>query len=162
MIDERIERKVFELSTYLPHDNIFAISGRGYDIAIENGEVVMTNELDTALFIAIECHKRATADLIQDPIFRRGHFSNLIFDDGFQIGSLKWYYTEQAKITNETQESLQFTLQESLSFFVTDGLIQNFNVEVLRVPQFIDRLEINITLTLNDARTKQYQLFTKQ
>ena len=69
-----------------------------WDIDFLNGDIEMTNGLDTALYLSVLAEKRASLSQVSESTLRRGHFAN-DFNDiiGYQVGCLLWLYAKQAK-----------------------------------------------------------------
>ena len=82
-----------------------------WDLDIENGDIAKTDSLDTAIYMSVFCEKRANQ--LSEPTLRRGHFTNQFnLITGYEVGSLLWFYTEQAK---QTDSNLSLIVCASLS-----------------------------------------------
>ena len=96
---------------------------KGYwDLNIENGDLAKTDSLDTAIYMSVFCEKRA--EKINNQMNKRGHFTNQFSPvSGYQVGSLLWLYTEQARNTDANLSLIQSSIKDGLkdrqSFFVT-------------------------------------------
>lgn len=130
---------------------------KGYwDIDTENGDFVKTDSLDTALYMSVFCEKRANQ--VSEPSLRRGHFTNQFSRvTGYEIGSLFWLYTSQAKNTTANLTLLENTVNDGLRWLVDDAIISKVNVSATKSSTQIN-LEIGLINKLQ-SNSKYYNLF---
>lgn len=125
-----------------------------WDLDIENGDFARTDSLDTAVYMSILCERRATT--LSEPTLSRGHFSNQFNQvAGFEIGSLFWLYTNQAKNINTSL--IEGAIKDGLRWFIDDEIISKANVKATKKDTTVD-LEINL-INKNQANSKYYNLF---
>lgn len=99
-------------------------SDGNFDIDFANGDFEMTSGLDTAVYLSTFAEKRASASQVSEPSLRRGHFTNEFSDvEGYEVGSLFWLYTEQAKNTASNMTLLEGTVTEGLKWMIDDKII---------------------------------------
>jgi phage gp46-like protein len=129
----------------------------GWYIDFEYGDIALTNGLDTALYMSIFCQVRALAEEISDPLKRRGHFTNIFSDvEGYEVGSKMWLYTERVANTERNAELIKNACKDGLQWLITDNIIKNFKVEVLRKSS---QIQINIELKITDEETLYREAF---
>ena len=132
---------------------------KGYwDLSVENGDIAKTDSLDTAVYMSVFCEKRS--DKVSEPTLRRGHFTNQFNKvAGYQIGSLLWFYTNQAKQTESNLASIEKTVNDGLRWFVEDGIMSKTNVKAKKSDTVI---EIGVDLIGKlQVNSKYYNLFIK-
>lgn len=129
----------------------------GYDVDFENGDLAICQDLTTAIYMSIFCEKRADESLIATADLRRGHFTNDFYT--IEIGSLFWYYTEQAKATEVNLEELQESIKEGLNWLIDNNYASDIDVLVL-----IDKnnssqydIEINVTNYFDSTKKNDYK-----
>jgi len=127
-----------------------------WDLDIENGDLAKTDSLDTAIYMSVFCEKRA--EKISDPMNRRGHFTNQFAPvSGYQVGSLLWLYTEQAKNTDSNLSLIQSSVRDGLKWLIDDKIISKINVSTTKKES-----SVNIDIELINQRqsnSKYYNLF---
>jgi phage gp46-like protein len=127
-----------------------------WDLDIENGDLAKTDSLDTAIYMSVFCEKRA--EKISDPMNRRGHFTNQFVPvSGYQVGSLLWLYTEQAKNTDSNLSLIQSSVRDGLKWLIDDKIISKINVSTTKKES-----SVNIDIELINQRqsnSKYYNLF---
>lgn len=130
---------------------------KGYwDLDIENGDFAKTNSLDTALYMSVFCEKRANQ--LSEPTLRRGHFTNQFSRvSGYEIGSLFWLYTSQAKNTMANLTLLENAVNEGLRWLIDDAIISKTNIKATKLNTQIN-LEIELINKLQ-SNSKYYNLF---
>ena len=124
-----------------------------YDIDFANGDFELTNGLDTALYLSVFAEKRASPSQVSEPSLRRGHFTNEFSDvEGYQVGSLFWLYTEQAKNTASNMTLLEGAVLEGLRWMIEDKIISKTivsgtrsNVSITLDIELINQLQKNST-----------------
>ena len=132
---------------------------KGYfDIDFESGDFAKTDSLDTAIFMSVFCEKRA--EQLNDPTQRRGHLTNLFSEvSGYEVGSLLWLYTEQAKNTTQNLSQVESAVNSGLQWMIDDKIISNVKVKASKT---INQISIQIDL-INKLQnvSKYYNLFAK-
>lgn len=128
-----------------------------WDIDFENGDIALTNGLDTALYMSIFCHARATADEVADVLQRRGHVSDIFNNvQGRQVGSKVWRYTEKIVNTEQNAELIKIACKDGIQWLVDDNIIESFNIDITRA---ISQIEIDITLKITKTESLYTQAF---
>lgn len=130
---------------------------KGYfDFSIENGDFAKTDSLDTAVYMSVFCEKRT--DKISEPTLRRGHFTNEFSTiTGYQVGSLFWFYVEQAKQTDINLSLIESAIADGLKWLIDDTIISKTTVKATRKN---DQLAIDVNLINQlQSSSKYYNLF---
>jgi phage gp46-like protein len=129
-----------------------------FDIDFENGDIALTDGLDTALYMSVFCEQRALSTEVSDPLQRRGHFTNDFSDiDGYEVGSKFWLYTARATNTERNAELLQKTVREDgLQWMIDDAIVKDVAIDITRVS---DKVTLDIKLTTIQDDTLYYQTF---
>jgi len=130
---------------------------KGYfDFSIENGDFAKTDSLDTAVYMSVFCEKRT--DKISEPTLRRGHFTNEFSPiTGYQVGSLFWFYVEQAKQTDINLSLIESAIADGLKWLIDDTIISKTTVKATRKN---DQLAIDVNLINQlQSSSKYYNLF---
>lgn len=130
---------------------------KGYwDIDIENGDFAKTDSLDTALYMSVFCERRSNQ--VSEPTLRRGHFTNQFSRrSGYEVGSLFWLYTSQAKNTTKNLTLLENAVTEGLRWLIDDAIISKTNIKATKTNTQIN-LEIELINKLQ-SNSKYYNLF---
>lgn len=130
-----------------------------YDISFENGDFKLVDDLETALLMSIYFKQRASDDQVHVPQYRQGHFTDVFnADSNYEVGSLAWYFTEQAKITEENISLLEDTIKnDGLQWLIDDNIVDDISVNA-------EISNNNITLEIalkprNEQNSKYYQIF---
>jgi phage gp46-like protein len=122
-----------------------------WDIDFQNGDIHLTDSLDTALYMSIFCETRAKANEIANALDRRGHFSNIFNEvEGYEIGSKFWLYTERARNTQQNAELIKMACSSGLQWLIDDNVIQGFKIDVM---QKTTQIQLNITLEISPTET---------
>ena len=133
-------------------------SSGNWDIDFANGDFELTNGLDTAIYMSVFCEKRASASQVSDPTSRRGHFTNdFNAVDGYEIGSLLWLYTTQAKNTESNLKLIEGDVYEGLKWMIEDEIISKIEVSATKSGSGIN-LEVGLINKLQKD-SKYYNLF---
>jgi len=130
---------------------------KGYwDLDIENGDFAITDSLDTAIYMSVFCEKRA--EKISNQMNKRGHFTNQFAPvSGYQVGSLLWLYTEQAKNTDSNLSLIQSSVKDGLKWLIDDKIISKIDVSANKT-----ETGVNIEIALineKQSNSKYYNLF---
>ena len=128
-----------------------------WDIDFQGGDIAKTYTFDTALYMSIFCEVRAKSWEIQNPLNRRGHFTNEFSEvEGYEVGSKLWLFTGRARNTAQNAEQIKTACQDGLAWLVQDRIIKNYTVEVIRN---ISQIQINIELQISETETLYKQAF---
>ena len=104
-------------------------SNGDWDINFTNGDFEMTEGLDTALYLSVFSNKRASASQVTESILRRGHFTNEFSQvAGYEVGSLLWLYTEQAKNTSNILSLIEGSVYDGLKWMIEDKIISKIDI----------------------------------
>ena len=107
--------------------------------------------------MSIFCEVRAKSWEIQNPLNRRGHFTNEFSEvEGYEVGSKLWLFITRAKNTAQNAEAIKVACQDGLAWLVQDKIIKNYTVEVIRN---ISQIQINIELQISETETLYKQAF---
>lgn len=133
-------------------------SNGDWDIDFANGDFELTDGLDTAVYMSVFCEKRASSSQISEPNLRRGHFTNEFSKkEGYQVGSLFWLYTEQAKNTDSNLRLLEGTITDGLAWMIEDNIFSKTKVQATRLNTQI-QLQIELVNKLQ-KNSQYYNLF---
>jgi len=125
-----------------------------FDLQIENGEIIKTQGLDTALYLSIFSKKRADGGLIPDPLKRGGHPINQLLDRA--IGNLSWIKIEQGTLDNETLNFIESEFYNGLNWLITDNIAKSITINLENRQ---GKLYATITITGKNAEnTYEYTL----
>ena len=103
-----------------------------YDIAIENGDLVPDDGLETAILTSILSDQRADESQVPQPEFRRGWIGDLVTPfPGVKYGSLIWL-TEQSRLTQSVLNSIKDYAQKSLQWMIDTGLANEIEATATR------------------------------
>jgi phage gp46-like protein len=107
-----------------------------YDFAIdpETGDLMLTEGLESALFVSLFSDRRARADEVADPMKRRGWMGDLVAEQPGDVhGSGLWLY-EQRRLTGEVAAGVRLEAENALDWLVREGLLRNASAEVVADP----------------------------
>jgi phage gp46-like protein len=137
---------------------LFQDEDNNWDIDFENGDFALTDSLDTALYLSVFAEKRASETQVTVPLLRRGHFTNeFSLVEDYQIGSLFWLYSYQAKNTDSNLSLIEGTVNEGISWMIEDNIISDVEVTGAKKGSGIN-LEINLT-NKSQSDSNYYNLF---
>ena len=130
-----------------------------YDISFENGGFKLVDDLETALLMSIYFKQRASDDQVHVPQYRQGHFTDVFnADSNYEVGSLAWYFTEQAKLTEKNISLLEDTIKnDGLQWLIDDKIVDDITVNAEITNKAII-LNINLK-PRNQQNSKYYQIF---
>jgi len=133
-------------------------SNGDWDIDFANGDFELTDGLDSAVYMSVFCEKRASSSQVSEPNLRRGHFTNEFSKiEGYQIGSLFWLYTQQAKNTDSNLRLLEGAVSDGLAWMIEDNIFSKVKVKATRSISTI-KLEIELINKLQ-KNSRYYNLF---
>jgi len=133
-------------------------SNGDWDIDFANGDFELTDGLDSAVYMSVFCEKRASSSQVSEPNLRRGHFTNEFSKiEGYQIGSLFWLYTQQAKNTDSNLRLLEGAVSDGLAWMIEDNIFSKVKVKATRSISTI-QLEIELINKLQ-KNSRYYNLF---
>lgn len=133
-------------------------SNGDWDIDFANGDFELTDGLDSAVYMSVFCEKRASSSQVSEPNLRRGHFTNEFSKiEGYQIGSLFWLYTQQAKNTDSNLRLLEGAVSDGLAWMIEDDIFSKVKVKATRSISTI-QLEIELINKLQ-KNSRYYNLF---
>jgi len=94
-----------------------------FDIDFDtNGDFLLTEGLETAIFMSLFCEKRADSSEIVAPEYRRGDWSNILNDiNNYEVGSKLWLL-EVARIEQEALNTGINEIEESLNWLIEDSI----------------------------------------
>jgi len=133
-------------------------SNGDWDIDFANGDFELTDGLDSAVYMSVFCEKRASSSQVSEPNLRRGHFTNEFSKiEGYQIGSLFWLYTQQAKNTDSNLRLLEGAVSDGLAWMIEDDIFSKVKVKATKSISTI-KLEIELINKLQ-KNSRYYNLF---
>jgi len=133
-------------------------SNGDWDIDFANGDFELTDGLDSAVYMSVFCEKRASSSQVSEPNLRRGHFTNEFSKiEGYQVGSLFWLYTQQAKNTDSNLRLLEGAVTDGLAWMIEDNIFSKVKVKATRSISTI-QLEIELINKLQ-KNSRYYNLF---
>jgi phage gp46-like protein len=133
-------------------------SNGDWDIDFANGNFELTYGLDSAVYMSVFCEKRASSSQVSEPNLRRGHFTNEFSKiEGYQVGSLFWLYTQQAKNTDSNLRLLEGAASDGLAWMIEDNIFSKVKVKATRSISTI-QLEIEPINKLQ-KNSRYYNLF---
>ena len=133
-------------------------SANQWDIDFINGDIEMTNGLDTALYLSVFGEKRALPSQVSEPTLRRGHFTNEFNDiKGYEVGSLFWLYTSQSKNTESNLSLIENSVYDGLKWMIQDKIVSKINITATKSGTGVN-LEIDLINKLQKD-SKYYNLF---
>lgn len=132
-----------------------AVLTTDYDLQLDqNGDIKTADFFDTSLLYSIFGERRAAADEIVEPRYRRGWIGNV--GTGFENGSKIWLFS-QARVTRGNLNRLQDEARKSLQWLVDDGLA----VSIGDVIATLSGGRVLLDITINRSRDKiERRLFT--
>lgn len=133
-------------------------SNGDWDIDFENGDFKLTSGLDTALYMSVLCEKRASPSQVKEPTLRRGHFTNIFNSvQDYEVGSLLWLYTYQARNTQSNASLAEQAINQGLSWLLEDNILTKINTSISRSG---NSMTVNIDVkTKFDSNSNYYDLF---
>ena len=125
-----------------------------WDIDFENGDFALTDGLDSALYLSVLGEQRATPEEISNPIYRRGHFTNVFQENPFyEVGSKLWLTLNQRIVSSALFPDIEQNIRDGVRWMIDDAVIEDVQVEL----SIADRvLEVNIGLISLDKSDSQY------
>lgn len=106
-----------------------------FDIGLDEGsrDAATTDGLESAILESLFSDQRAPADLVPDPMKRRGWICDLVSDiPGDKNGSLLWLYS-QSRLDGETAAGVAADARNALQWLIDDGLCNSVAVAITRV-----------------------------
>jgi len=133
-------------------------SNGDWDIDFANGDFELTDGLDSAVYMSVFCEKRASSSQVSEPNLRRGHFTNEFSKiEGYQVGSLFWLYSQQAKNTDSNLRLLEGAVSDGLAWMIEDNIFSKVKVKATRSISTI-KLQIELINKLQ-KNSRYYNLF---
>lgn len=99
------------------------------DFALENGDLVLDEGLETAVLISLYSEKRVDRSELPDgESSQKGWWGDLLSEvEGDQIGSKLWLLN-RGKLTLETVPRIENFVRDALQWAIDDGLASRVNV----------------------------------
>lgn len=124
---------------------------QAFDIALDAGDLLAEDGLETAVALSLFCHRRANPDdeLPTDETDRRGWWGDALLADGDRIGSRRWLVWPGQKQMPSTAARVETYDAEALAWMRQDGIVGRITVgaEWIR----LETLGETITATLGGA-----------
>ena len=121
-------------------DLIFLPSDEGgvFDIQFDSeGDIKTKDGFDAAIITSLYTNQRADSSEVPDPRMRQGWAGNELNPDGFELGSKLWLYKQQRR-TPTVVAKIEVAAQESLQWFVTDGLLDSITAKAVLTATGVD------------------------
>lgn len=117
------------MADLVANDFMLALDEEGiFDLVVSNGTVQTISSFDTALLMLVFCERRANAAEVPLAQYRRGWLGNeILFDDGFEIGSKLWL-AYQERWTEEILQKCVGYLQDASQWLVDNGHLKTISV----------------------------------
>lgn len=116
----------------------------GFDIDIENGDFVLEDGFDTALYLSLFTDARANETQVLIPEYRRGWLGDLVSPiDDRQLGGHLWL-VDQRRLTQSTLNETIDYCKKSLQWMIDDELCTKIEISGSIVPRHGIELEIEI------------------
>lgn len=129
-----------------------------WDIDFSNGDFELTDSLDTAVYMSVFGEKRASASQVSEPTLRGGHFTNEFSDiEGYEVGSLLWLRTRQAKNTQINLGLIEDAVKDGLSWMIEDKIISETEASASKTNSQVT-IEVDLKNKYNQE-SKYYNLF---
>jgi phage gp46-like protein len=125
-----------------------------YDLVIEDGQFVTVYSFETALDMVFFCERRAEADEVPLPQYRRGWWGNkVMFTDGYEIGSKLWLLV-QGRLTDATLNKAVDYLDTACQWLVEDGYLAKVEVkgDFITYNGFREGIQLSIVFTTLDGK----------
>ena len=88
----------------------------------------------------------------------RGHFTNAFNRvTGYEVGSLLWLYTTQAKQTQSNLTMIETSVKDGLKWMIDDSIISKTNVKATKLDTKVN-IEVDLINKLQ-VNSKYYNLF---
>lgn len=128
-------------------------SNGDWDIDFANGDFELTSGLDTAAYMSVLCEKRASSQVLE-PNLRRGHFTNEFSKiQGYEVGSLFWFYTQQARNTESNLRLIEGAIDNGLAWMIEDKIFSKIEVSATKSN---NKVEIKLDLISKLQKNSQY------
>lgn len=128
-----------------------------YDIDLDetNADAQLTGGLESAIFVSLFSDRRARADEVGDPMWRRGWIGDLLSDiPDDRHGSGLWLY-EQSRLTPQIAAGVAAEARNALQWMIDDELCSSVSVVVERDP--VQRaVMLNVTVELIEGGISQH------
>lgn len=122
-------QEVYEwLNTFSRQDDIFSPTNAKYDFEIEKGVLAIRKTLQTPVMMALFCEKQASDVDVENPLYRRGHYTTMLRTDGHEVGSLLWNYTEKRTVNSDEVPNIQDDLMRATAFLVEQGQAKDVDI----------------------------------
>lgn len=119
-----------------------------WDFQIENGDILLADNLDSVLVYALLGEQRAVESEVSISSRRRGWIGNE--GETFENGSKLWLF-EQARITRSVLNDIQATALNALNYLVQNNLVTNIQaIALLQNNQVI----LDITIEVSSSRVE--------
>jgi phage gp46-like protein len=132
---------------------------KNWDISFEKGDFALTEGLDTALYLSVLGEVRASSSQVENPVLRRGHFTNEFSNvEGYEIGSLLWFFS-QLPNTEENKTLAEDSIRNGIQWMLSDAIVADAVVSVEKT-----RLGLNVAVNLTNEQQQQgnyFDLFVK-
>lgn len=123
-----------------------------------DGDIKKTTSLDTAIYMSILGEKRANANDVSQSDMRRGHFTNEFRKiSDYQVGSLFWLRTSQAKLTDSQLRLIETAVTEGLNWLIEDKIVKKITVSVTKMSDGVN-LDIEL-IGQPESQSNYYNLF---
>lgn len=115
-----------------------------YSIRIANGDLELTDGLDSSISVSLLSNARAVSDQVLTPDRREGWLGDVVQDSGRPMGSSLWLQ-DQRRLTQENLNGSITSGRESLDWMTEDDIATSVNVTGEIIPKLGNRLNIEFT-----------------
>lgn len=118
-----------------------------FDLEVANGDLKISQGLESPLLVSLFSDRRAFEDEVADPERRRGWIGDDLLpavDDRF--GSGLWLY-EQARLTPDIQQSVRYEAESALRWLTEDNIVATATAQISSDPAR-RRMTLDVTLGL--------------
>lgn len=117
-----------------------------FDFVIEDGDLVVTDGLESAIVVSLFSDRRADESEVGNPRHRRGWIGDLVSGEPQdRHGSGLWLY-EQRRLTDAVATGVRVEAEQAMDWMVEEDFITYASGEVLKIPS---QRQINLVMTLH-------------
>lgn len=112
--------------------DFFYNSNDGYwDLALtDEGDLVGSNSIDTAVLMSLFTDKRADKSEIRKATQRRGWVGNLFNNnENYEIGSKIWIHSNQGRMQADNLNNIVDDAKDSLNWLLEDGIVDQMVID---------------------------------
>lgn len=127
-----------------------------FDIVVEDGNIVGTNGLDSAVYVSVGTDARAEPSQVQSPGRRRGWMGELLESNRDQFAASLLWTLEQARLTQNTINIAESFIVESMQLLTDQGAARNIYASAEKTD--VRSLRVNTTIESPEGETNEYRI----